>query len=344
MLGYEWMSYEADKRRSSYVAFIKDRPRDNLVIKTGARVERVSFDAERRIEAVHFRHDGQRHRAQVRCEAVLCAGALESPKLLMRSGIGPGAELRHRGIDVLVDRHAVGQNLHDHPNVTLFFLGERAVDCEYPQLYGFHRARGVGSSDTCYVFYPARSSFREGMLRLLPAIALPERLYETEWLPKLMRGAIRTAFAQGAVKRFVARMYGIVVILGKPKSRGRVTLSAIDPAYFFEPEDMATMVAGVTLARAIADARPLQGWGNRELIPGANADVEHWIRMNAMTTYHYAGTCRMGSDDDAVVTPKLEVRGVRGLRVADASVVPFTPVSAMNAPSMLIGYRAAAWM
>jgi choline dehydrogenase len=107
---------------------------------------------------------------------------------------------------------------------------------------------------------------------------------------------------------------------------------------------METMLRGVERARALAAAPSLARWGNRELIPGAGrpsrAALKKWIEANAMTTYHYAGTCRMGDDDEAVVTPDLRVRGVRGLRVADASVVPVTPVSAMNAPSMLIGYRA----
>lgn len=341
VLGYEWMSYRGEERRSAYVAFIQGRERDNLTVRTGAAARRVIFDGERRATGVVYRHDGAERLATARREVVLCAGALETPRLLMLSGLGPGHELRRHGIEVLLDQPAIGDGLHDHPNVQLFFAGERTVDCQYPQLYGFH-------GPCCYVFYPARSSFREGMIKLLPGIALPERLYRMAPLPALMRRGIRAAFSSGALQRFVARMYGIVVILGKPKSRGSLRLASadpddaalIDPGYFSDPADLSAMLDGVVRARRIATARPLAGWGNRELIPGRRANAARFIRQNAMTTYHYAGSCRFGGEP-APLTPTLSLRGVRGLRVADASAIPFTPISAMNAPSMLVGYRLA---
>jgi choline dehydrogenase-like flavoprotein len=143
------------------------------------------------------------------------------------------------------------------------------------------------------------------------------------------------------------------VILGKPKSRGTVKLASsnvrdvalIDPAYLTHPADIAAMMHGVDRARRIARAPALRQWGNLELHPDplhrTRNGLEKFIRGNLMTTYHYAGTCRMGRDAASVVDPTLRVRGVEGLRVTDASVVPFTPVSAMNAPSMLVGVRAA---
>jgi choline dehydrogenase len=121
--------------------------------------------------------------------------------------------------------------------------------------------------------------------------------------------------------------------------------SIVDPAYFADPEDLETMVRGVALARRIAGAEPLRRWGSRALMPGAGVRsdrrIARFIRKNAMTTYHFASTCRMGTDADAVVDPTLRVRGVAGLRVADASVMPEVLVSALNAPSMMIGWRAA---
>jgi choline dehydrogenase len=199
--------------------------------------------------------------------------------------------------------------------------------------------------------YPARSSFREAAMRMLPP-KLPESLYG-ERSKRAIRGAIAAATRFSAVNDFIARVWGCVVILGKPKSRGTLSLRSrnaahqaqIDPAYFAHPEDMRTMLAGVRLAQRIAKAPPLSAWGNRALLPPAllttDRQLSWFIQNNAMTTFHYAGTCRMGDDRDAVVDAELCVRGLSGLRVADASVVPFTPVSAMNAPSMMIGYRAA---
>jgi choline dehydrogenase len=361
-LGYEWMNYAGDERRNSYVAFVQphlDRP--NLRVLTGAAVQRVVFDDRRRVTAVEFLHHGAHRSASVRREAVLCAGALESPKLLMLSGVGPRAELQRHGIAPVFDLPGVGENFQDHPNVTLFHLADRDIDCHYPQVYGFHRANANSDlppdqADTCYVVYPARSSFREAFMRMLPALTVPPFLYHRTPLPALVRRGVSLAFTPETVRAYVRRIFGLVVILGKPKSRGRVSLQSarardaarIDPAYFSHPEDMDTMIAGVALARAVADAAPLQALGAREILPGRWASsrtaVAAFIRGMAMTTYHYAGTCSMGQGAGSVVDPRLRVRGVTGLRVADASIMPVVPVSALNAPSMMIGHRAARFL
>ncbi|HEY8430610.1 MAG TPA: GMC oxidoreductase, partial [Sandaracinaceae bacterium] len=320
---------------------------------------RVVLD-ETGARGVRYEHEGAWLEARASREVVMCAGALETPRLLMLSGIGPATALRRVGLPALCDVPNVGKNLHDHPNVCIFFRGRHDVDCHHPQLYGFHRANEAsdlpeGMSDTCYVFYPAKSSLRESMIRILPGLILPEALYDAG-LPKLVRGGVDLAFRARLVREQVARIYGIVVILGKPKSRGSITLTsasfrapaAIDPGYFADDEDMETMVRGVERARRIAAAPALAAWGNLELFPGplgrSRASLETWIRKNVMTTYHYAGTCAMGEQESAVTDPRLRVRGVPRLRVADASAIPVTPVSAMNAPSMLVGLRAARFM
>ena len=358
VLGYEWMNYEDNDRRSSFVALLEpalDRP--NLSVRTGANVERLTL-GERGVTGVRYELDGARREAEAGREVVMCAGALETPRVLMLSGIGPSAALRRVGLPAVHDLPAVGTNLHDHPNVCLFFKGGGEVDCSHPQLYGFHRANEDSDlppsmSDTCYVFYPARSSLREAMIRILPGLILPENLYDLGVLPKTIRGGVELAFRSDALRKMVREIYGIVVILGKPKSRGTLTLTAsspdaparIDPGYFDDPEDMETMLKGVDRARRIAGAPPLEAFGNREIFPGplgrSREDVEVWIRKNVMTTYHYAGTCAMGESPASVADERLRVRGVGGLRVADASAIPVTPVSALNAPSMLVGWRAA---
>jgi choline dehydrogenase len=359
VLGYEWMNYEGEERRSSYVAFLEPAlSRPNLVVRTRAAVHRLKLDTDGRVAGVSYEHEGEELTALASREVVMCAGALETPRLLMLSGIGPSLALRRVGLPAVHDVPGVGQNLHDHPNVSVFFKSEREIDCYYPQLYGFHRANERsalprGQSDSCYVFYPARSSLREAMMRVLPGIVLPQALYEIGALPKLVRSGVGLAFESEELRRFVAHVFGIVVILGKPKSRGSIALASsnprtpakIDPGYLDDPEDLETMVRGVEIARSIAAAGPLREWGSNELMParlGAERSaLEQWIRKNVMTTYHYAGTCAMGDAASSVADDRLRVRGVPGLRVADASAIPVTPVSAMNAPSMLVGYRAA---
>lgn len=362
VLGYEWMNYRGDERRSSYVAFLRPAlARPNLRVETGARVQRVVIGPDRRAEAVEYMLDGVVRRVEVKREVVLCAGAVETTKLMLLSGIGPAAQLRRHGIEVALDQPEVGRNFQDHPNVTLFYRGRRDVDAKYPQLYGFQRANPhsdlrPGQPDTCYVFYPARSSLREMMMRMLPTMILPPALRERSPLPRGVSEAVSLAFRSVALRRFVARLYGTVVILGKPKSRGSVELGGprasddarIDPAYFSNPEDLDTLVAGVQLARRVTGAKALREWGASELFPGRWASstklLETFVRANAMTTFHFAGTCAMGTRDRSVVDERLKVRGIEGLRIADASVIPAVPVSALNAPSMLIGHRAASFI
>ncbi|MGB5694489.1 MAG: GMC family oxidoreductase N-terminal domain-containing protein [Polyangiales bacterium] len=361
VVGYEWMSYEGDGRRSSYVAFLKEAPeRPNLTVLTGARAHRVVFSAEKRARAVEFEHGGALRRVAASAEVILCAGALETPKLLMLSGVGPAEHLRAFGIPVVADRPAIGQGLHDHPNVPVFFKAEKEIDCVYPQLYSFFRTNEgsnlpASQSDTCYVYWPATSSLRQMMQRMLPPMVIPGAIYGPG-TRELVRQMVGAAFKLHSLQRFADSMFGIIVILGKPKSRGTLRLqstdvndqAAVDPGYYSDPEDMETMVKGVRRARAIGRGNGLASWGAKELMPGSRLKtdeaLEKYVRRNTITTYHFAGSCGMGTTDAHAVDDRLRLRGVEGVRVADASAIPTTPVSALNAPSMLIGYRAAAFI
>lgn len=353
-IGYEWMNYEGNVRRHGYAAFVRGRP--EIAVKTGADVRRVIFEGRRAV-GVEVEVDGRVQPIRARREVLLAAGALETPKVLLLSGVGPGAELAAHGIPVVLDAPEIGRNLHDHPNVPTFFRSTAEIDFYYPQLYSFFRTLKraplpEGQSDSCYVFWPARSAMKEATQRVLPGQVLPKALYEGRGKSAL-RSLVGAAFGLGPVQRFVNHLFGIIVILGKPRSRGALTLRSpdpkvpakVDPNYLSHPDDLATLVLGVKIARAIAAAPALSELGARELMPGpfsrSEKAIARYVETNLITTYHFAGTAKMGQDAGAPVDTQLRVRGLEGLRVADASAVPFTPVSAMNAPSMLVGLRAA---
>lgn len=375
VLGYEHMNARDGERRSSYVGFLRPLRKDEggtvdgLTIRTSCFVDRLEFEKRSsaikkpKLTGVHY-IDGtivgpDKARFVSADEVVLCAGALATPAILERSGIGAANMLRQLDIPVVLDSPDVGENLHDHPNVQLFFRGKAEVDCEYPLLYGFDRARPSsdlppGQSDSCFVFYPARSSLREGMMRILPTMLLPKNAYDDDRIRERLKRTIGRAFYKRATREFVSNLWGIVVILGKPESRGNLHITSanpssmprIDPGYLRSAGDLETMCLAVDKARAIASSPALEPYQGGELFPGPlgrnRRSMERWIRQNLMTTYHYAGSCRMGQDARAPVDPgTLRLRGVDGVMVADASVMPSTPVSALNAPSMMIGARAA---
>ena len=356
-LGYQTMNYDGPNRRSSYVSFIKDQELPNLTIKTKTKVRQLIFNADKRVTGVIFREHGKDRLATVNNEVIMCSGALETPKLLMVSGVGPKEELQRHGIDVVADIPQIGGNLHDHPNVCIFYKSRQSPDSRYPQLYGFNRANedtGLpqGQADTCYVFYSAPASLKQSMKRMMPAVALPPGLFYNKWLRKILRGFVDIAYHLPILNKFLSQIYGIVVILGKPESRGRLTLNSADPEdqaclspnYYQSENDLKTMVKGVKLAQKIAAQQPLQNYGNKPLVAAAKTSddrkIAKWIKGATMTTFHYCGTCKMGESDTDPVDLQLRLRGVKGIRVADASIIPETPVSALNAPSMMIGFRA----
>ncbi|WP_339674318.1 GMC family oxidoreductase [uncultured Zhongshania sp.] len=361
-IGYNAMNFEGDKRRSSYVAFIRDEPPQNLTVKTDAHVHKLCLrrdnDNRHVVTSVRYRHQGAMHEASVKREVIMCAGALETPKLLMLSGIGPRNELEPVGITVDVESDGVGQNLHDHPNVCMFYRAKNPIDFGYPQLYGFNRANprtqlASGQADTCYVLFSAPLTLHKSMLRMAPVLALPGRLYKIKTLRSLLRGAINLAFKLAAVRSYVEKIYGIVVILGKPESRGSIGLlsadpeqqARIDPAYYSERRDMDTLLAGVATAKKIAEQAGMAAWGNKAMSLGGKSDdktrVRKWAEAATMTTFHYCGSCAMGETDKQPVDLELRLKGVANIRVADASAIPEIPVSAINAPTMMIAYRAA---
>ncbi len=358
-MGYNDMNFEGDQRRSSYMAFIQGREAelDLLTVRTQAQVLKIHFDEHKSAEAVEFSLGGSTHTVNIRKEVILCAGALETPKLLMLSGVGPQSELEKHQIPLVADVSNLGMNLQDHPNVCIFYQANRPIDFFFPQLYGFQRLNPslklpVGQADTCLTFFSVPSVIQETLKKMVPQILLPSRLHRIRSLRFGLRRLVDLTFKLPPLQKFVDRLYGIIVILGKPVSRGRLRLKSANPqdqavidlAYYADPQDLHTMISGIALANRIAQQSSLRTWGSKLLSKASASDspavVKRWLDRATMTTYHYCGTCSMGEEETAPVTPELKLRGVRNVRVADASVMPEVPVSATNAPSMMIGYRA----
>jgi choline dehydrogenase len=314
--------------------------RKNLKLLTEATVTRVIVQGNRAV-GVEFQKNGRRQLVQARREVVLCAGAVNSPQLLMLSGIGDREQLRSHGIKVVHHSPQVGENLQDHLGAglgfqaqcdTLFAAGKRMRLTNY-----LIRRRGMLSSSAGEVY---------GFVRSRPHLALPDL--------ELFFGP--GPYFDGGLGEPPCHALIFGPILMKPHSRGRVALRSadptakpiIDPRYLSDSDgiDRAAMMEGLRVCAKIADAPPLKDRLGSMLRPlGATEICEETLELalndDARTFHHPVGTCRMGTDPASVVTPRLEVRGVQGLRVADASVMPTIIRGHTHAPCMVIGAKAA---
>lgn len=313
----------------------------NLTVVTRAQVDRLLVARGRAVGIVLI--GGQTFKA--RKGVVLSAGAIESPAVLMRSGIGPGEQLRSLGISVLKDAPQVGRNLHDHPSVGIHHAGANSgYGLTLKQLPGWAAApwlyvlgkRGVLSSN----IVEAGAFFHSG-----GSSAIPDA--QVHFIPYMMgwRGKARV-WGSG---------YFADVGVCRPKSRGDLKLVSSDPGsapaidlgLLNDPDDMTTLVAAFKRLRALLANAPFDDRRAPEVFPGQAAvsdkQIESYIRDRLGTAYHPVGTLRMGLDD-APVTPRLKVKGLAGLWVADASVMPQITSANTNAPSIMIGHRAAGFI
>ena len=321
---FQFLISEAMRRETSYGAFVGEAPPPNLVVWSGCRVDRILFDAARRAVALAITSTvhGRSAEVPVREEIVLAAGAIGSPQLLMLSGVGPEARLRDLGIPVVSALPGVGENLQDDLFVTGLFTSKRPLP---PQPYGLMGAVVFTSTDPATLpgLTDVECSLASGTMAGLP---LPPQWQQS---------------------------YLIYPNLQLLASRGTVALASADPAahpiidprFLDAPGDVERLVFGVKLARAIGRSGALAGWLAEEILPGSgvqtDADIEAYARRTADTCFHYAGTCKMGIDPMAVVTPDLRVRGVDGLRVVDASIIPTTVSGNTAAATMMIAARGA---
>ncbi len=324
------------KRWSAAEAFLRPAmKRPNLEIVTGAQVLRVDVQ-DGRATGVRYRHGGETKVARARRDIVLAAGAYGSPQLLMLSGIGPADHLREVGVQIRVDLPGVGMNLQDHPYLVGIWDipgGGSLADAEKPKYLLEWLFKKTG---------PLTSSVAEAMAFVRSRPGLPAPDIQFHFAPAY--------FVEHGEAEYDGHAMTIAPVLITPRSRGRLWLRSADPTAkpriltnaLTEPEDVAAMVAGMKLGREIA--AQFGAIAGREIFPGSGAstddDLEADLRRRVELLYHPVGTCRIGSDDLAVVDPDLRVHGVEGLRVADASVMPVITGGNTNAPTIMIGEKA----
>jgi choline dehydrogenase len=303
----------------AFLAPVLNRP--NLTIWPRTVARRLVIERGR-VTAVDLLRNDRAARVVVSREVVLAAGVIESPKLLMLSGIGPASALKALGIPAIVDAPDVGANLHDHPRVSVRWTSRQPLPA---------------SSVSAGLFV---HSSRAGQ-------PLPSEAAATA--PDLQFYVGRGI---DAVDQFIT----LTVALSGPRSRGSLTLRSanaeetpvIRPGYFSEPSDLDALVEGVRLARALAATKAYASLRGEAVEPAADIDsstaLAAYVRRAADTIFHPVGTCRMGTDVRSVVDPTLRVRGVRNVRVADGSVMPVTVNSQTHAACLLIGEKAAQFM
>ncbi len=324
------------RRWSAADAFLRE-PIAGLTIRSGVEVSRVVIEGGRAV-GVEVVVDGRRRFARADREVVLSAGSIQSPLLLQRSGIGPADELRALDIEVVADRPSVGENLQDHV-VSGIVAGTAGGS-----LYGADRDPRALLRWLRHHDGPLSSNIAEAIAFLRTRV---------DELPDIELIAIPAATTDHGRVRYPRHGVTIGAILLRPASRGRVSLSPdptapprIDPATFTDPEgdDLARLIDGVAFVQRLVTESTALGGVVEQLIdpPAVLADREAiaaHIRATAQTLYHPVGTCRMGSDTDAVVDPELRVNGVGGLRVVDASVMPTLVRGHTHAPALAIGMR-----
>ena len=331
-------------RWSTASAYLKPAlKRPNLTVLTHAEVQHLLL-ADGRATGAEVMQAGQPVRVLAAGETVLCAGTFNSPKILMLSGIGPAAELQELGIAARLDRPAVGRNLQDHLSYRMNYLCSRPVTA-----FAYTRPLRGALSLLEYAL------FRRGVIANTPfSTGGFFRSHDDLEIPDMQLGLAIGLFPPPGKRLPEKEGFTVTVRQGRPGSRGAVRLRSADPAappviepgYFTDPADLPTLIRGIRRIREVMRQEPLRSLIEEELVPGAAAADDDSliasIREWSNTTHHWIGTCRMGADAAAVVDPRLRVRGVGGLRVADASIMPTHINGNTNAAAIMIGEKAAA--
>jgi len=333
------------RRQSTAVSYLKPAlGRANLRVETRAQATRVLFEGRRAV-GVEFLQGGATRQALARCEVILSGGAVNSPQLLMLSGIGPQADLQRHGIAVVHDAPDVGRELQEHLDVTLEY------ECQQP-VTAYRYVHPLRQALTALQWGLFQTGFASELL--LPVggfIRSREGLRAPDIQFHLILALPRTPERPVPDREG----FGIHVCNLQPESRGQIRLASadplaapiIEPRFLSAPEDVAPLREGIRAARRIAHSRRMQPFTGTEMLPGTevrdedDAALSAFIRDHAGTVFHPTSSCRMGGDPRSVVDPKLRVRGVAGLRVIDASIMPRVPRANTNAPTIMVAEKGA---
>ena len=341
-IGYYQLTQRDVRRSSTAVAYLRPvQDRANLTVMTGAQASRIIVENGRAV-SLEFHQGNQRKTVQINRDLILTSGAIGSPRLLMLSGIGPADHLREAGVKLVHHLPGVGSSLQDHLDL-----------CAIAECTGRHSYDGIDRLDRTILAGLQYMLFKSG-----PVTA---SLFETGgfWYADEQAHSpdIQFHLGQGSgIEKGIAKINGAGITLNsaflRPRSRGTVRLAGpdprlpplIDPNYWDDPYDLEMSLKGLEMAREILAQPALKPFLRKEVLPGSSvtsraALFDYACRM-AKTDHHPAGTCKMGHDDMAVVTPDLKVRGIEGLRVCDASIMPTLNSSNTNAPTVMIGEKA----
>jgi choline dehydrogenase len=340
-VGWYQVTQRKGRRCSAAAAYLHPAmARPNLTVHTDALVTKILVEDGQAAGVTYLRH-GQAETARAAGEVIVSAGAVNSPQLLMLSGIGPADHLIETGIDVVADSPGVGANLSDHPVLPVIW--------STPRLRGLWEKTGMAGALRWRLTHrgPLTSNVAEsgGFAHSEPSLPAPD----------LQLHVLPAPFTDQGLADPVQRAMTVLVGLVDVRSRGRIGLRsadprhrpAIDPGYLSDDGDTRALMAGLKMAREFVTARPMASICRSEMAPGAHvrsdAELLDYVRSSVVTLYHPAGTCAMGSETrwGSVVDPELKVRGVTGLRVVDASVMPTVPRGNTNAPVIAIAERAA---